>query len=683
MTLASILAAGGGCCDAAFAADARSELIQVENEGKGAVLAPEDEGRAIDALRFSLASDIVELVVLTGDDSFLQTLREAVGASRRLWHVPSHEKVSDLLVAGGVGILVLDVHMLNEAATVFISQIKRQFPDLVVIAAGPREAETSLARLISDGTIYRFLHKPVSPGRARLFADAAVKRFEEQRKRTNADSLIPRVAPDHRGLWIGGGTAAFALLILIIGLATRTHREVEPAGRVAITPSQSPLLARAAQALRENRLTAPSGDNALELYLRQLAQNPRDPDARAGLAEVHERLLARAENALLEERLDEAATAIETARKAGVERGRVAFLMTQLAKARELHKPPASKLKDSANPAQGPAQSPPQASAAAGTAAPAAAQQTSGSPSAAEQAASLATERMMAGHLLEPEHDNARYYVQEALRADPNNNAAQEAEQSLALALLAAVRSAIDRRDFTQASSLLDSAGGMAAPANIDNLKRSLEAARRQADSDASRHLLQSAEERLQQDHLIEPENDSARYYVTTLRAVDPGNAGLASITQALGGKLIVKARRALALQQYDAARSWLDAAAAIGYTAPEASAAEGDLKAALGTDTGSAGVTDASHLTLLKSVQPAYPRKAREAATQGWVEIDFTVTTAGGVKDVTVHAASPPGVFDRAAVAAISQWRYQPPIKDSKPVEQRVRLRMRFTLEG
>src|ERR1700685_4508593 len=107
----------------------------------------------MDALRFSLASDIVELVVLTGDEAFLQTLREAVGSARRLWHVPSADKVSDLLVAGEVGILVLDVQALNEAATVFITQIKRQFPDLVVVVAGNRDAETSLAGLISAGVV--------------------------------------------------------------------------------------------------------------------------------------------------------------------------------------------------------------------------------------------------------------------------------------------------------------------------------------------------------------------------------------------------------------------------------------------------------------------------------------------------------------------------------------------------
>ena len=150
------------------------------------MLASDEEGGTLDALRFSLASEIVELVVLTGDELFLQTLREAVGSARRLWHVLSADKVSDLLVAGQVGILVLDVQALNETSAVFVAQIKRQFPDLVVVVAGNRDAEISLAALISAGTVYRFIHKPMSPGRAKSFADAAVKKYDEQRRRSAA-----------------------------------------------------------------------------------------------------------------------------------------------------------------------------------------------------------------------------------------------------------------------------------------------------------------------------------------------------------------------------------------------------------------------------------------------------------------------------------------------------------------
>ena len=60
------------------------------------MLASDEDGGTLDALKFSLASDIVELVVLTSDEVFLHTLREAVGGARRLWHVPSDRKSTRL-----------------------------------------------------------------------------------------------------------------------------------------------------------------------------------------------------------------------------------------------------------------------------------------------------------------------------------------------------------------------------------------------------------------------------------------------------------------------------------------------------------------------------------------------------------------------------------------------------------
>jgi protein TonB len=52
-------------------------------------------------------------------------------------------------------------------------------------------------------------------------------------------------------------------------------------------------------------------------------------------------------------------------------------------------------------------------------------------------------------------------------------------------------------------------------------------------------------------------------------------------------------------------------------------------------------------------------------------------------VKDLSVHAANPRGVFDQAAISALSQWRYRPVLVDAKPVAQRARIRIRFTLAG
>ncbi|MEP6548823.1 MAG: TonB family protein [Gammaproteobacteria bacterium] len=621
------------------------------------MLASDEDGGTLDALRFSLASEIVELVVLTGDEAFLQTLREAVGGAQRLWHVPSADKVGDLLVAGEVGILVLDVLALSEAPPVFIAQIKRQFPDLVVVVAGNRDAEIALAGLISAGTVYRFIHKPMSPGRAKLFADAAVKKYDEQRRRAASTPAITRRSRSNLGALIGAALGAVVLLIVAVW-AIKGSSEIGGGAPhvVARAPaSESPLVGQAATALAANRLTEPAGDNALELYLQASARDPSDPKARAGLAEVHERLLARAENALLEERLDEAALAIETARKAGVESGRIAFLTAQLAKSREQvrtalaatrsHdelKPDADKMTSLLN---------------------------------------LAALRTSEAHLIEPQRDSALFYAQQALQLDPNSGAAQEAQKAVALRLLAEAHGAIDRRDFAHASAWLEAARDIAAPANIEAAEVSLAAARHQADTDAWTQLLKSAEERLQQDRLIEPANDSAKYYLMTLRGLDPNNSKLGAAMQDLGARLVAKARLALALQQFDAARSWLDEAGSLGFASAESNTVRHDLDTAVSRQQFLANVVAAGDLKLIKSVNPEYPKKANLGKIEGWVELDFTVDENGQVKDLTVHATSAPGVFESAAIGALSQWRYKPVMRDGKIVAQRARVRIRFAL--
>ena len=391
------------------------------------------------------------------------------------------------------------------------------------------------------------------------------------------------------------------------------------------------------------------------MYREAQARNPADPQARAGVGEVRERLLARAENALLEERLDEASAAIDTARNSGVESGRTAFLTAQLAKSREHVKTMQATLR---------AHNEPKAE--------------------ADQVASLlrrATQRGGDGHLIDPERDSARFYVREALRLDPASSAVQQAAGMLATQLLTEVHAAIDARDFARASGWLESAKGIAAPANIEAARDLLAAARRQADADARSQLLRNATERLQQDRLLEPANDSAKYYLLTLRSLDPGNAGLAGAIQDMGTRLLAKARRAIALGQYDAARTWFDETAAIGFASPELASARHDLDAAIAGQRFMTNIAAANDLSLVKSVKPAYPKIAEVNKTQGWVELDFTVAENGAVKDIAVHAASAPGVFEKAAITALSQWRYQPVMQDSKPAAQRARIRIRFVL--
>lgn len=628
------------------------------------MLASDEDGGTLEALKFSLASDIVELLVLTTDGVFLQTLRDAVGSTRRLWHVLSADKVSDLLVAGEVGIVVLDAQALHEAASVFVEQIKRQFPDLVIVAAGHREDETSLAGLISAGLVYRFIHKPMSPARAKLFAEAAIRKYEDQRRRSAEAPRRKPTSPSGRGRLAG---AAIGVLALAAAVAWMVHRSggeeatAPPAAEAAKRAStDSSLMARAAAALAANRLTEPPGDNALEFYLALQARNPADSSARAGLAEVHERLLARAENALLEERLDEAAAAIETARKSGIEGGRIAFLTAQLAKSREQTKTAQAQIQQQ----QPRARTEPKAE-----------------EDRVTSLLNLASQRIADGHLLEPDRDSARFYIEEALHADAQSTAALDAKRELSARLLEDVRSAIDRREFAHAAALIDSANGIAVPANIESVQALLAAARKQADVDAWGQLLKNANERLLQDRLIEPANDNAKYFYLTLKQLDPGHAALSSVLQDLGTRLASKARRALILGQVDAAKSWLEEAGAIGFTSAEVSSAQHDLDAALAKQNFMTNLVPAGQLTLLKSVHPVYPAKAEAKKMEGWVDVEFTVLETGKVKDVAVRATSIPGVFEDAAVKAVSQWRYQPILRDARPVQVRTQIRVRFTL--
>lgn len=516
------------------------------------VLASEDG--TLEALKFSLASDLVELVILTTDDEFLRTLRAALGDERRLWHVPSSDKVSDLLVAGQVGILVLDAQALHEAANLFVEHIKRQFPDLVVVAAGHRGDETSLAGIISSGLVYRFIHKPMSPARARLFAEAAIRKYQEQRRRAAESPQRKRAAEPGRIWLIGAAVAALAVIAVIVAL---THRGAEKPAAVHLEDMTKPA-----------------------------------DTARADQAEVHAQQMARAQNAFLEQ--------LKAAQlKAG--------------------QPPPGQ------PAQ-PAQSqPPQ-------------QPRDTSPrDHVTPLVDLAARRLADGPLIDQDRDDAR------------------------------------------ASVLLEGANGVAEAADIEK-QRDLAGALKQADVDSWSTLLKNANERLLQDRLIEPAKDCAKYFYLALKQLEPGNAALAPLLQDLGTRLTAKARRALILGQYDAAKTWLDEAGSVGFGSAELSSAQHDLDAVVAKQNFMANLVPSSQLKLLKAVQPVYPIKA-QGKTEGWVELEFTVSESGKVQDVAVRAASVPGTFDEAAVKAVSQWRYQPVLRDAKPVAVRTQIRVRFSL--
>jgi len=88
-----------------------------------------------------------------------------------------------------------------------------------------------------------------------------------------------------------------------------------------------------------------------------------------------------------------------------------------------------------------------------------------------------------------------------------------------------------------------------------------------------------------------------------------------------------------------------------------------------------------ASDLTPLAMLPPQYPPAALMRGTEGWVRVLFLVTEEGLVEDPVVIEAEPKNVFNNAATAAVSRWRFRPVIRDGEPVAVRAQVKVDFDL--
>jgi len=92
-------------------------------------------------------------------------------------------------------------------------------------------------------------------------------------------------------------------------------------------------------------------------------------------------------------------------------------------------------------------------------------------------------------------------------------------------------------------------------------------------------------------------------------------------------------------------------------------------------------GGSDRDVMPLVR-INPDYPPRALSRGIEGWVQIQFTITATGTVKDAVVVKSSSQ-MFEEAAIKAILRWRYNPKIENGEGVE-RVGMQtiLRFELE-
>src|SRR5712692_1694345 len=83
----------------------------------------------------------------------------------------------------------------------------------------------------------------------------------------------------------------------------------------------------------------------------------------------------------------------------------------------------------------------------------------------------------------------------------------------------------------------------------------------------------------------------------------------------------------------------------------------------------------------LIHRVQPAYPPLARSARIQGQVVLAAVISKEGTIQNLRVLEGHP--MLVRAALDAVSQWRYRPYILNNEPVEVETRITVNFWLSG
>ena len=638
----------------------------------------------------------INIIVLSADPALIDLLRDSLAGNHRVWRADDSTHAADLMVAAGNAVLVVDSSLADQHTGELVTRIHQQFPDLPIIVAGRREDEAGLAELISQGAIFRFLHKPASADRIRNFVDAT-----QRLKQKGADlpAAAPRsvLAPVARLSTIAlpwsridrtmirrwsRRSLLLIPLIVILSLAAawkpwqyldRLLPDRSGAPIAATDAGQDPkvlkLLDAAGVALTQGRLIDPPERNALQLYRAALAHDPGNRMAERGIDRVADELLAEAERALTSQDLVRLASAIDAARSARPDHPRLQFFQTQLSRERERQARDSGPLR-ATNVAVGQALD------------SSAARSTAGR---VQGLVLLASQRMRSNRLV-GDSDSAQAYLLAARGLDPADPGVQQGIAALAALLQSNAREALRDGRLDDAGTWVHHAVALDVDhIEVAELRSELEVARLGDLREDRARLLMLANQRIAQGRLIEPGSDSARHYLDLLRASDPAYEGLPETGALLATRLLQEASRRLDAGDANGAEELLRYASGAGAPRSEVAAVGARIAASRSPNQGAKpapALLPESALRRLKFVPPRYPERALKQRIAGWVDVEFTVAVDGSTRDARVRAAQPAQVFDRAALDAVLRWRYEPYRAGGAAIDQRVAARLRFELE-
>jgi len=683
----------------------------------------------------------VDLTVLTSRDDFLLELGEALGGQASVHPVDSIDTALEQLASTRRGqMLVIDARATSDVRA-DVQRAMQRVPRAAVVVFAQADGEKQIASAVKGTSVFAVLTIPMEGPKTTAVLDAAIAdaisrsaavRATGAQRPGAASAVAPLTleafrlpssaaqtagAPDGGApkwaLWAGLGLAVVALAagsawylsrdktapssgvaVQAAGPSTSSSKVAEsaaalsqPAVDTSIVAGQvDDLLEKARRAMRDRRYTAPTGDNALVYYRSALAADPTNGEAKDGLRRVGDVSVSRFNEALAGSHLSDAALALATLKLAQPSDPNLQAFQLRLSTA-EISKALADGNTDRAAALLKQAQQSgtvPASQLASWRAQLARVQQ-------ADKVQSLAArvlDRIRADELTSPAGDSAQAYLGQLRAAAPSAPATQRATNALITAFLAKARQDALAGNSAEASRWIAAARTSgAAASDIAEFQRQLASAQAKAALMKSDHLLALVRERLESDALTAPAGDSAADYLRQLEGSHPSGTIQTEAAQArsqLASKLIARARAEMRSGETDqadgdltAAASWGASASTVaavrrlgaGSAAPSAAAAEPDVQAL------------AAQLKRTRYVPPEYPDQALNDRVSGSVTVQYTVDKKGYTTDVRVVQSTPPGVFDRAAISAIRDWRYRPAIYNGQPVEVPVRTLIRFEL--
>ena len=558
----------------------------------------------------------VEIIALTGDDSLLEQIGQALDGEATFRHVESVDAAREFIRPLRPCVLLLDARG-QQDLTATVESVQSPDGTCIVVVLTPADESPNVARSLKGSATFAILSIPFEQGQTSAVVDGA--REEALARLTLATQPIvepaaagsapivvappPARAMDRRGSevrrshgptistsgpvggskWRTWGPVLAGVVLVAITAAWFTLREPTTDDRAPATAahdsqvaepgislpatdaadvqtgSSEELLDRARVAMNARHYTDPEGDNALAYFRAVLAQDPDNDEAQEGLQRIGGLLDERLQSELAQRKLNDAAGTLVQLKlirpgDPGLAQIDAKLAEAQIAAANEISR------------RQGDAR--------------------------AQQLAQLVSTRIREGKLVEPATDSAKVYLTQLRRlpADPKG-LADSATAELTQAFLVKIREAAARpqRDDLERWLAEARALGVSPTRVAAAIRAAPPAATAQPTSTQPERLAQPVSDRVNDGRPLEPSQGSALANLNAPRQLPPGE------------------------------------------------------------------------LKRTRYVPPEYPKDALKRDIGGEVRVRFTLDADGKVKSAEVVNSSPADVFDRAALDAVRRWRFKP----------------------